>query len=78
MNASGRYVVPQAELGFNNQPVQYFLQATHTDHWPQSAPVTATCGVVAEKDFRIRRKLNGRFTGIVVDEQTGAPITGGG
>ena len=76
-DANGRYTAGQVPLGFNNFPTTYFIQPTRAGYWPANPqPVVAACGVVTERDFQIRRKVPGHVTGLVVDQETEAPIAG--
>src|SRR5262249_39763198 len=55
-DASGRYVMRDVQLGYNNVPQQHVLSIGKTGWWDKGGTGLAACGAVTRIDVALRQK----------------------
>ena len=73
-DATGRFLIDEVALDFNNLPLQHTVSITKTGFWSKSATFTATCGGLPETDMQLLDVRTGTVKGKVIDKTTKAPI----
>ena len=73
-DASGRYVIENVTLGWNNAPASYTMVVRAGGHWRKTGDVTVSCGAVPELNLALLDVRKGTVRGKVVDKKTGAVL----
>lgn len=75
-DASGRYVLDNVPLGWNNEPLSHTVSTDKPGYWPASGQAEAACGGVTRLDLELLDIRKGLVRGRVIDKETREPLPG--